>query len=539
MIDKAIRIADQLQTDFTKCLNNKFEWTPNSFSYAAKLGVCDNPFYAIAGFLETTPTLPIIELDEHLWSIKETIGIPFEHSSEGFIPTSSLEERLQMSFCAMNGLQIQQIWNKGLKWLLPRIKVWIVTTKDNGGRILTRNLFTSKREEAIVPRFSKIYKTDKLPDRHSLLGCYIPHSGTIMLWIDKIQDCTNNSGIENLTWQLLFQKTLLHELIHAIFDIVTWKDYNNLHRNKPEEETLDNAFVLECYSKTDVKYFNAIQGFTDIQPIAYRASRLFESNTYDTGCANYLQWKLVGASLKLWPEKCPTLISDQMKKGLTKLCGRMCPFLRHYDIEYSPYKYTTFDTVEEKLFYLVRPLWISEMHEFIGYPESFIFLLQNDDYGVGRLNEVIFRRYGELTQRSYYFSYENRCGNCLELGGEISEWVESEMLDPTFAPLLNVSRANELTFKQNIWLLRILHAIIANLYPYNVPVYDPDSWVSARNIFAIPSKELEQKFGAKVVSISRFALDRFRAVEAAANEAGLKIPSRFFIPQYWTFKPIY
>lgn len=103
------------------------------------------------------------------------------------------------------------------------------------------------------------------------LGCYFPETGTILIWIDKIHNRTNS--------QVVFQKVLLHEFIHALLDLQPRDKSGNLigqhiaavAGNNWEtgwtEETLDNALVLQCYKGT--KYYEVIRSFIKHQPADY------------------------------------------------------------------------------------------------------------------------------------------------------------------------------------------------------------------------------------------------------------------------------
>lgn len=109
--------------------------------------------------------------------------------------------------------------------------------------------------------FEPIY-TPKEEDREhhrDLLGCYLPGKNTILLWVDKI------SAYGDIK-ELVFQKVLLHECIHALLDVKrkSSQDYR-------EEETIDNTWVLQAYSNCgQPAVVNEVIDFIACQPQEYR-----------------------------------------------------------------------------------------------------------------------------------------------------------------------------------------------------------------------------------------------------------------------------
>lgn len=136
-----------------------------------------------------------------------------------------------------------------LRYILESTSFHIVTTKDcNYTKVQVTDIFTGREEEEIVPPF----------DDKELWGVYCPKHGSIYLYIDNIFKSAN----ESYSWELIFQKVLVHEIIHALLDISlrVIKDQNGkkqstfaLSKNlntidKEVEETIDNALVLQVYN---------------------------------------------------------------------------------------------------------------------------------------------------------------------------------------------------------------------------------------------------------------------------------------------------
>lgn len=181
-------------------------------------------------------------------------------------------------------------------------EVIIVTEKDNGNIIPVYNrnwLLLSaenKSKHSIIteceipvdpiPNKNKNKNENENEDvndliriKNSLLGCYIQDSGTVFLWIDRISLAANKN---NMDTELLFQKVLLHELIHAILDCCKRDDKLNVccpdDNVNGLEETLDNILVLKCYKEIcNQSFFNSINKFISTQPSNYAlASKVFE-----------------------------------------------------------------------------------------------------------------------------------------------------------------------------------------------------------------------------------------------------------------------
>lgn len=108
-------------------------------------------------------------------------------------------------------------------------------------------IYTPKEEEE-----------DREHHHRDLLGCYLPGKNTILLWVDKI------SAYGDIK-ELVFQKVLLHECIHALLDVKRKSSQNNW------EETIDNTWVLQAYSNCgQPAVVNEVIDFIACQPQEYR-----------------------------------------------------------------------------------------------------------------------------------------------------------------------------------------------------------------------------------------------------------------------------
>lgn len=156
-------------------------------------------------------------------------------------------------------------------------EVIIITKVDNGKTIPVYNrnwlLLSSEDKtkhsimtECIIPYPENDY---------SELGCYIPYSGTVLLWIDRISEAAKRN---NMDTELLFQKVLLHELIHAVLDCNVRDEKLDVYRPDDNvhgiEETLDNFLVLKCYEESiATSFFGTIENFISNQPSNYALAR--------------------------------------------------------------------------------------------------------------------------------------------------------------------------------------------------------------------------------------------------------------------------
>lgn len=200
---------------------------------------------------------------------KDTIFPILKHAETSLGPTLAGENTL------LQVLNIEQRFTTA--------EVIIVTTKDNGNIIpvYNRNWLLLSVEnktkhsiitECAIPTISE--------NDDSKLGCYLPDSGTVLLWIDRISETANRNGMSP---ELLFQKVLLHELIHAVLDCNKRDDTLNVYSPDGNihgiEETLDNILVLKCYSENSgLPIYNSIKKFISTQPSNYAlAAKVFES----------------------------------------------------------------------------------------------------------------------------------------------------------------------------------------------------------------------------------------------------------------------
>ena len=166
-----------------------------------------------------------------------------------------------------------------LHYIVDNIDITLITEKDNisGTTIPVRNLFKYRITQNDECSYEIVYPPKPDEDANdNLLGIYFPSTGSIMLWIDKILRKNNP--------ELIFQKVLLHEMIHALLDIyprVYFKYPNSMcniltaigEKNTTEsEETIDNILVLYCYAHCDKKYFESVKKFISSQPTEYKAA---------------------------------------------------------------------------------------------------------------------------------------------------------------------------------------------------------------------------------------------------------------------------
>ena len=118
------------------------------------------------------------------------------------------------------------------------------------------------------------------------IGCYISRTGTILIKIDSVDEEARLFGCPQ---DLLFQKVLLHEFIHAALDLCPRDaDGNQISYHDEEwktedpagesfnEESIDNAIVLKLYKGTPD--YRKVKGYIEMQPYYYRrAVELYES----------------------------------------------------------------------------------------------------------------------------------------------------------------------------------------------------------------------------------------------------------------------
>lgn len=165
----------------------------------------------------------------------------------------------------------QQYRINGLRDMMTHPEIWHVTTLDIGKTLYGRNIF-SKPHLIKVKDPSALYEGKNNPDT---LAYYDPANGNIIIFVDKILILDHP--------QLIYQKVILHEFIHFLFDIAS-RDKDGVANKKPDrsntmnEETADNMLVLFLYEYSLAKngnyfdIFNMISSFIKKQPKEYNAA---------------------------------------------------------------------------------------------------------------------------------------------------------------------------------------------------------------------------------------------------------------------------
>ena len=138
-------------------------------------------------------------------------------------------------------------------------------------------------EEDLRTRFKKLWENVETPT--DWLGCYVPLTGTILIKIDSVDEAADIFGCSR---DLLFEKVLLHEFIHAALDLCPRDAAGNISSPNGKwlkiypggksfnEESIDNAIVLKLYKGTPG--YRDVKGFIETQPYYYRrAVELYES----------------------------------------------------------------------------------------------------------------------------------------------------------------------------------------------------------------------------------------------------------------------
>lgn len=177
---------------------------------------------------------------------------------------------------------VKSILKESEKEILQISQVVLVHSDDDGEFIPIANRFmlmkeSNETEEIFqriqIPTKGSLVESDP---KHPLLGCYLSKPGVILIWIDRVFESAEISGY------LLFQKVLLHEIIHAMFDCADRNKNLDVLLDKSKErrnfeETLDNLLVLKCYENCEKDIFEEILHFIKSQPREYsRAIDLYE-----------------------------------------------------------------------------------------------------------------------------------------------------------------------------------------------------------------------------------------------------------------------
>ena len=131
-----------------------------------------------------------------------------------------------------------------------------------------------RRENAIVEEFGAYFQK---------IGQY---SGYIELYVDRIYDLANKDA---KTFKWLFTKTLIHELAHAVLDILNLeiiahqvdKISYNTDFGKWREESMANAIALRIIKEFgDKDFYNYAKFFMLTQPAEYALGVLMEDFDY-------------------------------------------------------------------------------------------------------------------------------------------------------------------------------------------------------------------------------------------------------------------
>lgn len=180
--------------------------------------------------------------------------------------------------------------NNNWEFLHKKCSIWCVTSldSDNGEILKVNNIFVQDGVSEIrVPKpkgkpmdsFSN-YRDNDNPTENTetsmdYLGVYVPKTGSILLYIDKIKNLPNP--------ELIFQKVLLHEYMHAFMDINVrtieiigdmpkCTVLGNMQYSTYMEESLANALVLciyEDWSDCDNIIKAKVRDFMKSQPMEY------------------------------------------------------------------------------------------------------------------------------------------------------------------------------------------------------------------------------------------------------------------------------
>lgn len=163
-----------------------------------------------------------------------------------------------------------------IRKLLSSVPIFLVTRELEGKDHSIINPFSGETVTAKIP-----VSLDICESGSDALGMYVPRNGAIYLWVDKIYSYRLHP--------LIFQKVLLHELIHFLFDIVRRSVPKKKEGARKEEtsdnnediwfnneETLDNYLVLLMYKDAispiesgAERSFANIKDFISKQPSVY------------------------------------------------------------------------------------------------------------------------------------------------------------------------------------------------------------------------------------------------------------------------------
>lgn len=182
-------------------------------------------------------------------------------------------------------------WTKYAQFMLSDCDIWLITRKDFKHEISVFNRFTGEEEWYKIPKPE--YITEKIHNHPSIndidpnceeikipvtpdyLAFYSSGNGIIVLVIDRIEDLCKKKGYDEDTKLLLYNKILLHEVIHSCLDlyrrhhgkIISHYSYWISPDGKYTEESIDNAIVLKCFEGKPE--FDLIKSFIEDQPPYY------------------------------------------------------------------------------------------------------------------------------------------------------------------------------------------------------------------------------------------------------------------------------
>lgn len=178
-----------------------------------------------------------------------------------------------------NEADLQEIVEDLRRKLIWRIKE-LLQRRDSLKREQMNEQIKAKKLQEIEEKLRKLYKGLWGEDERThtdWMGCYIPRTGTILIKIDSVDEAADLFGCPQ---DLLFQKVLLHEFIHAALDLWPRDAAGNISYHKKEwktadpygesfnEESIDNAIVLKLYKGTPG--YRDVKGFIETQPYYYR-----------------------------------------------------------------------------------------------------------------------------------------------------------------------------------------------------------------------------------------------------------------------------
>lgn len=195
-------------------INVKFKTTDNSNEIASHLpeSLLDtlNPTNEDLNSPFSIPRIDLSNLLTQIYEVQEMIGLnnPIDVQAEDF---------------KFHKLRANNFAN-----LFSCADIWLVTDEDCG-----KPVPDDETDHVPYPR-----------EGFERLGCYVPATQRIFLWVDKISEYCYS--------RLLFQQVLIHEIIHLILDVAARdEEYKGIKIESSiddiDEETLDNILTLYAY----------------------------------------------------------------------------------------------------------------------------------------------------------------------------------------------------------------------------------------------------------------------------------------------------